>query len=171
MSNQTADCEFRPELLSRRGEYTAWGLALVVGAAWLTLVWLRRPVLPVVPILEAFLLLSALFISLGNWVDRHTLIQLRESGVLFRNGLRNVELSWPEIQHVRVLPGGWGKKVEVIGERLHFQFRTLGEVKMQGEVKGRMGFSGGDEILSTILSKSGLRVAKQAGGGVYYGRQ
>lgn len=171
MSNQTADCEFRPELLSRRGEVTAWGLALVVGATWLALIWLRHPVSPAVPILEAFLLLSALFISLGNWVDRHTQIKISESGVLFRNGLREVELSWPEIIQVRVLPGGWGKKVEVVGDRLHFQFRTLGEVKMQGDVKGRMGFSDGDEILSTILSKSGLEATKQAGGGVTYGRQ
>ncbi len=171
MPNQTADCEYRPELLSRRGEYTAWVLALVVGAAWLILVWLQRPVFLAVPILEAFLLISALFISLGNWVDRHTLIRLSDNGVVFRNGLRDVELIWPEINQVSVLPGGWGKKIEVVGNHLHFQFRTLGEVKMQGDVKGRMGFSDGEEILSTILSKSGLKITKQAEGGSYYGRQ
>lgn len=168
--------EYRPVLLPRRGEFIAWTLALLVGAAWLFLEITGRVVFLAMPVLMIFLLFSAGSISLGNWMDRQSLIRLDDSGLSFQNGLRNVHLHWDEIQEVRAWPAQWGKKVEVIGEKTndvkaHFGFRTLGEVSVQGEVKGRMGFEKGEEILETILQHSGLEKVEHPGEGYYYARK
>lgn len=152
-----ADADFRPEMLSRRGELIAWGSTLLVGGAWLSLQLLGQPITRAVPVLAVLLLLAALSISLGNWMDRQTVMRLDDEGISFRNGLRNTRLGWDEITRLRVLPSQWGKKVEVIGEHAHFEFRTLGEVKVQGEVKGRMGFADGEQILRRILDATHLK--------------
>lgn len=167
----TNSAEFRPELLSRRGEFVAWGLSLVLAAAWLVLLVLGQPVFWGLPLLLAFISLAALGISLGNWMDRHTLIRLHTSGVEFENGLRHARLAWNEIRQVQVFPSGWGDKVRVVGEQVHFSFRTLGEVKLQGEVKGHMGFTEGQKVLQHILEKANLKQIEQSGSGYYYARE
>jgi hypothetical protein len=175
MSTRPQILEYRPVLLSRRGEFIAWGAALLVAAAWVFLTLSARPVFLAMPILEVLLLFSAASITLGNWMDRRTFLRLSDQDVSFQNGLRDIRLKWHEIRKVYVIPTQWGKKVEVIGEREHFQFRTLGEVKVQGEVKGRMGFEKGDEVIDFIISKSGLQQIKQSGEGpgqgYYYARK
>ena len=155
--------EFRPEMMSRRGELLAWLLALVVAAGWFTLVRSGQRIPGAVGFLEVFLLFSAASISLGNWIDRRTILRLEPGGIQFTNGLRNVRLAWGQIRKVHVFPSGWGKKVRVIGRESHFEFRTLGEVKAGGEVKGRLGFAEGDRILQQILKASGLKEEAVAG--------
>ncbi len=150
--------EFRPETLSRRGEIIAWSSGLLVCAAWLFLRSTGNPVNRAVPFLAAFLVISALMISLGNWMDRNSLIQMSADSIHFQNGLRNVSLKWLEIQKVEIFPSNWGKKVRILGERSHFDFRTLAEVKVSGETKGSMGFADGERILKVILEKSGGQV-------------
>lgn len=175
MTAQREAREYRPDRLSRRGEITAWILAAVVGAAWLALSLRGSQISTAIPLLEAFLLLAALSISLGNWMDRRTLLRVDDSGVAFTNGLRNVSLTWPEVYQVRVQPGGWGKRVQVLGQsgqgkQTYFGFRTSGVVRVQGEEKGRMGFEAGDEILRTIIERSGLQVAERTVRGELYSR-
>jgi hypothetical protein len=58
----------------------------------------------------------------------------------------------------------------VIGEQSHFTFRTFGEVKVGGEVKGRMGFKDGDEILGILLESAELREIEHDEGYSYYAR-
>lgn len=161
--------EFRPELLSRRGEWTAWALVL---AASLGMWFLNRS--GYIPfwawIFWTFLLFSALSISLGNWLDRNTFIRLEVDGIRFENGLRRVRLRWPEVQKVAVLPARWGKAVQVIGEKSHFGFKTLGEVQFQGEVRGRTGFSEGQAILDVILRNAGLVLVEETNSAYYYAR-
>lgn len=166
---ENEDQEFRPELLSRRGEWTAWALALAAGLGmwflhrsgytplWAWLFWI-------------FLLFSAISISLGNWLDRNTIILLDSDGVRFENGLRRVRLRWPEVQKVAVLPARWGKAVQVIGEESHFGFKTLGEVQFQGEMRGRTGFLEGQAILDVILQKAGLVLIEESNNAYYYAR-
>ena len=163
--------EYRPELLPRRGEMIAWGAALLALVAWALLLVLEIPVNFVFKLLAVFLLLSALAISLGNWTDRRTFIRLSADGVHFENGLRRAHLRWDEIRRVQVFPSAWGKKVHVLGEPAHFDFRTLGEVSLDGEIKGRMGFTDGELILQTILKKAALREIEQPGKGSYYVRE
>lgn len=161
--------EFRPELLSRRGEWTAWALAL---AASLGIWFLKQNTyIPVWAwIFWTFLLFSGVSISLGNWLDRSTVIWLEWDGVCFENGLRKVRLGWHEVQKVAVLPARWGKSVQVIGEKSHFDFMTLGEVKFQGEVRGRTGFVDGKVILDTILRETGLVLVEETSNAYYYAR-
>ncbi|MBM3145256.1 MAG: hypothetical protein FJ010_09855 [Chloroflexi bacterium] len=149
--------EYRPELIPRKGERIAW-LLLLPSLIYLGVgIWSDDGLawLPVIFVLLVFL--SAGSITLGNWVDRKTVLRLAPEGVSFRNGLRNVSLNWDEIQEVRVLDSTWGRRVQVWGPVTHFAFRTLGEVWMQGELKGRMGFADGESILKMILKSSGLQ--------------
>lgn len=168
--------EYRPLLLPRRGEYIAWTLALLVGAVWLFLEVTGRVIFLAMPVLMIFLLFSAASISLGNWMDRRSVLQLDSTGLSFQNGLRDIHLRWNEIQEVRAWPVQWGKKVEVIGAKTdgvkaHFGFRTLGEVRVKGEVKGRLGFEKGEEMLRVIIQHSGLEIVEHPGEGYYYTRK
>lgn len=163
--------EFHPVLLSRRGELIAWVTALLVWAAWWIIRLRNLPLFPALPILAVILLLAALSISLGNWMDRQTVLRLDPDRVVYQNGLRHANLTWDEIRQVQVFPSNWGKKVRVVGQNAHFEFRTLGEVKVQGETKGQMGFSAGEGILRNILEAAHLHQIKHPGPGYYYARQ
>ena len=147
---------FYPELNSRRGELIAWGSTVLVAIGWIILAVTGNRVPRSVPFLGILLLLAALSISLGNWMDRRTSLVLDQQGIHFQNGLRDVSLAWDDIQQVQVYSGKWGRRVSVIGLESHFEFRTLGEVSVQGEVKGRMGFQAGERILQRILESAGL---------------
>jgi len=61
---------------------------------------------------------------------------------------------------LQVIPSAWGKKVRVIGENGHFDFRTLGEVRLQGEVKGRLGFEKAKRILEPDPGKSQVKAGE-----------
>jgi hypothetical protein len=171
MESNLLSGEFRPELQSRRGETLAWLTALLSFTAWTILSLTGRLVLSVVPIMSFFFLFAAASISLGNWVDRSTVLRLDEHGVGFKNGLRNVYLKWETMRKIEVFGSSWGRKVRVIGDEAHFDFRTLGELTMAGEVKGRMGFREGETILELILSKAGLKEVEHTGNSYYYARQ
>jgi len=170
-SQLEAQSVFRPELLSRRGELIAWGTSILVFLGWLILSLNGRRVPFAVPFLWITLFFAALAISLGNWMDRKTELRLDAGGVTYKNGLRYAALKWDEINEIRVFPSKWGKKVHVLGARAHFNFRTLGEVKVQDEVKGRMGFAEGDKILSVMLEQTNLKELAGPGSGRYYGHE
>jgi hypothetical protein len=163
--------EFRPELLSRRGEGLAWLTTFLSFSAWWILSFTGRTVLSVVPFMSVFFLLAAASISLGNWVDRKTVLRLEETGVTFKNGLRRANLAWDHIQEIQVFGSSWGRKVRVIGDKAHFDFRTLGELTMAGEVKGRMGFREGEQILRQILFSTGMKEVDHSRNSYYYARQ
>jgi hypothetical protein len=167
MRSEPRDGEFRPERIPRRGELIAWACFLLVGMAWLILYLADQKTNLAVPILTFFLLLAALSISLGNWMDRQTRIYIDQDGLSFNNGLRHVWLNWNQIQCVQVESSGWGNKVSILGSNQHFEFRTLGEVKIHGEIKGRIGFTQGEHILQTILTRSGLKEQYSDVGKVY----
>jgi len=147
---------YKPELMPRRGEYTAWGLALlsVLGLVFLQIAgyssWIAN-------FFVGFLFFAALSISLGNWMDRQTVLQLGDKGIAFTNGLRKVSLGWNEIQEIRVMPNQNGDSVHIVGGQSHFQFKTLGEVRYAGEVKARTGFMDGDKIFNIILHRTGMK--------------
>lgn len=167
---RTSD-EFRPEQNSRRGEFIAWGATLMVGLAWLVLTINNQDIPNAIPFLGIFLLLSSASISLGNWVDRRTVIRVSTDGIGFKNGLRNVRMNWDEIKQVRVIPTRWGSKIQTFSDTAFFEFRKLGEVKLSGNFTGKIGFKQGDEILQQIILKSGLQIIENQGEGYYYARQ
>jgi hypothetical protein len=161
---------FRPETISRQGERNAWiltGFSLIVG---LVIFW-RASTLPGwVTLLTLFLLLSSIFISLSNWVDRKTILILGPGGVEFHNGLRNVQLSWDQVEKVHVIRDRWGQRVHVSGLEANFNFRMISDVEFQGKVRGQMGFHEGEIILKEIINASGLSLTKNKDQGRYYAR-
>ena len=161
--------EFRPELISRRGEWTAWALALAASLG----MWLlnRSGYIPLWAwIFWVFLLFSGVSISLGNWLDRSTVIRLESDGIHFENRLRHVWLRWSEVERVAVLPSRWGNSVQIIGEKSHFEFKTLGKVQFKGEERGRTGFEQGQLILDTVLQKASLVLVEESNNAYYYAR-
>jgi hypothetical protein len=162
---------YHPELLSRRGELLAWFSALMVISAWIILDVDRQPIMRVVPWLAVLLALVASGISLSNWMDRRTFIELEPGAIKFANGLRRVRIAWEDIRQVQVFPSAWGKKVRVIAAQAYFDFRTLGEITVQGEVKGRTGFPEGEMLLQKILDSAHLRETERTASGYYYARE
>jgi len=163
--------EIRPENFSRRGEITAWVLAILTLASWFALRARNYPVPVFFIILTLFLILAALAISLSNWSDRHTLLRLEADGMRFENGLRRVYLTWNEIHKVQIFPSRLGDRVRVSGAKTFFSFRLLGEVSFRGQVRGRMGFADGERILRYILGATGLKRFDKPGEGYYYARE
>jgi hypothetical protein len=151
---------YNPELLPRRGEFTAWALTLLA-AIGLYFLSLRGPLPFWAWFFVVFLAFSAASISLGNWMDRKTFIRLEADGVTFENGLRKTHLSWGVLKEVRTAPARWGTSVQVIGEQAHFSFSTLGEMQFQGQSRGRTGFVDGKFILDEIIRSAGLTKVAQ----------
>lgn len=162
--------ELHPELISRRGEGTAWTLTLVVSLTMGLLRWRLGAISSIAWIFWGFLVFAALSTSLGNWMDRKTTLRVDVERVSFVNGLRHVSFGWDDIRQVNVIPLRWGKSVQVIGNGAHFEFRTLGEVQYQGEIRGRLGFAEGEAILNYILKATGLPLSKEEMGRYYYSR-
>jgi hypothetical protein len=160
---------YSPELLPRRGELNAWVLATIATGGLIALhYWTTVPFW--VWSFIAFLYFSALAISLGNWMDRRTRIQLFSDGITYENGLRHVHLIWDEISQVRVLQARWGQTVQVLGTAAHFEFNTLGEIKFRGELRGRTGFTEGSALLDIILRSAGLLAVTREAPYILYSR-
>jgi hypothetical protein len=161
--------EFRPELMPRRGELMAWlaGIGMLVGLFLATSRWGAQSF--VFWMFEALLLFSAVSISLGNWMDRRSVIRMEVDGIAFENGVRSVRLNWPEVQNVAVVPTRLGKRVQVQGAQSHFTFKTMSESTLAGQ-QIRTGFADGQEILDTVLKESGLQVKAEKDGMKYYAR-
>jgi hypothetical protein len=144
---------------------------MLVGLSWYLLKRNGQSITLMVPLLAVPLFLAALSISLGNWMDRRTILRLDEAGVEFSNGLRHVRLGWEQIRRVSVLESPWGRKVQVLGDAAFFEFRTLGEVKVQGQLKGRVGFAQGEHILGSLIEKAGLHPSGGPAGNEVYVRE
>lgn len=161
--------EFRPELLPRRGEIMSWlaAIGLFVGLFLATDRWGPQPF--VYWLFAGLIAFSALSISLGNWMDRRSVIRMEADGIAFENGVRSVRLTWPEVQNVAVIPTRLGKRVQVQGAQSHFTFKTMGESAL-GSQQLRTGFAAGQEILEAILKECDMQVKAEKDGMVYYAR-
>ena len=170
MDPEPGERAFRPLLIPRRGEIIAWASTILTWLVWMALSRQGNPLAPIFMGLGIVLLLSGLLISLGNWVDRRTVIHIDDQSIEYYNGLRRLRLRWDEIVKIQVNPGAWGKWVQVFSSQPHFSFRIVGEVRYKGEIKGRMGFEQGEEILRLLVLKSQLHIVDQQGEGIYYTR-
>lgn len=160
---------FLPEFQPRRSELVAWGLTF---ASFLGLVFLNLGGIIYfwAMVFVIFLFFAALSISLGNWVDRKTKILIDDEEIHYENGLRKVVLKWTDIKLVSSNPSRWGEKVQVLGEKSHFDFNTLGEVIYQDRLQGKVGFQKGNEIRDIIINRSGLTIVAKKGDSYYYSR-
>lgn len=160
---------YTPEISSRNSEYIAWGLATasLIGIVFL---YLNREVPVWAWSLFGLLFFSGLVISLGNWVDRSTRIEISDEIVHFRNGLRNVSMRWEEIENVWEGKGRVGKMVQVLAKDRHFSFTLPSELKFQDQAKSKVGFPDGELIRDTILNSAGLSTVKDHSNGKVYTR-
>jgi hypothetical protein len=171
MSNKVPDQTFHSECLPIRGEFVAWIMTLVIGFVWICLIILKINNIILIPILFFILLVSALLIRINNYIDAHTIIHFYVDRLEFEDGLRKIILPWNEIERIVVYQSTWGKKIHVSGKERRFNFRTLGVVKLGGEIKGKIGFNEGKMILDTILSRSQLTFLETNNNCEYYTRQ
>jgi len=160
--------EYRPVAGSRRGEYTAWILTIVVLATGLLLPEQLDALQLASWFLTGLFGLAGALISFGNWVGRHTVLRLDEDGLAFSNGLRRVRMAWKMVEALRVQPGPLGKQVEVFGEQASFRLRTSGELTWQGEVRDRIGFERGEEIMDIIIAMTELEMTDRSADSSYY---
>ena len=161
--------EFRPEILPRRGEFSAWGLTLVLLAFWWLLSWRGQTVPSLVRGGTYFMALVAVLISFSNWTERRTRLRLDDEAVTFSNGLRHVRLPWQDIERIQVRRAtlGDGHTVEVIGKQAHFHFETLGRVKASHQPV-ELGFVEGEDILNTLVARCGFKRYEERDGVYYY---
>ncbi len=172
MLDLTGPRDFHPVRLPRRSEGIAWALSAVLLATWWVLQANEAALSGTAALLLAFMVFSASTMSLASWMDRRTRLTLDPAGVFFENGLRRVRLGWDEIRKVRVIPAQAGsQRVQVLGAAAHFEFRTLAEVRLQGEIKGRAGFEAGEAILKTILGRARLSKMQDEAAYTYYARE
>jgi hypothetical protein len=162
--------DFHPEKISRRGEYYIWVLAIFSLAALTALRFRVAEVSPWYTIFVVLMFLSSASITLGNWIDRKTVLSLKSDGLEFHNGLRHVSLNWNEIKEVQIFPSRWGKQAHIVGTHSHFSFRTKSELIHKGEIRSKMGFARGEFIIEQIIEKGGLQESDQTGKGRYYAR-
>ena len=163
---------FRPLVGSRRGEAYAWGLAGALALTAAITAWQLGTVPWFLWLLLGFFLGSALLSTFSNWVDSRTVLVLSNQGLVFRNGLRHVRLSWSEVESLRVLTDRWGKRVQVSGkDGQHFAFRTLAEVEIHaGQPQKLFGFAEGERLAEAIVQAAGLTAQPAADDEVYYAR-
>jgi len=164
-----ADKVFRPDVLSRRNEIIAWGVFFAAGVG--TLIFRNYQTLPAwIYFGLGVLFLLAAGLSLGNWMDRRTVLRFTKEGLEFTNGLRHIRMDWRDIQSMQVLPSAMGKGVRVTGNRSRFTFTVSGGVRLGGKTQGKFGFSDGDTIIKEIARRSGLPLVSHNGGNYYYAR-
>jgi hypothetical protein len=170
MLDDSEDKLFYPEKLPSKGERVAWILTVTAGITWIILFALKITVLWIIPVIFMTFFLSSILIHMGNWIDRKTVISLNKNGLIFQDGLRNIEIEWGAVEKVEIFPSQWGKKVTVNGGGRRFNFRTLGVVELSGEIKGKIGFIEGEMILNTILERSQLSSVHKLANSYYYTR-
>ena len=147
---------YTPELLPRDGEIYAWLLS-IVAALGLFFLSLRAGIPYWAWFLFIIFLFSAFSMTLGNWMDRKTHLEISPEGLRYENGLRKTSITWENLQEVRTAPARWGTSVQVIGTNGHFSYSTLGEMQFQGQIRGKTGFIAGEEILDVIIPNSLLK--------------
>ncbi len=164
---------FRPVQNSRRSELLLWALALLAFTGWLILRANTNSILILSPVLTVLLFFFAGAVSLGNWMDRNTELELSRAGIRFRNGLRRKSFSWDQIRQVWVVNAAMNaKRIYVITDSARFSFKTLSVARHRGSEVGRSGFVEAEAVLETILARTGLeRMNESAGREVYYARE
>jgi len=171
MNDEMESKTYQPTPAPRTGEGNAWILTFLVFLIWFFMRISGQAIPWSVTLFLIFLVIAAALISLNNWVERRTTIQIDSQGIRFKNGLRKVSLNWDAIDNVWVKPAVWGNRVRVSGRGGQFDFHTLGEVKYKGVVKAQTGFADGEELIRLIVLNSGLSIAEDLGNTLSYTRK
>jgi len=154
-SQPVADDVFRPASASRQSEALAWAAA--ISFALLALAGLLRGTGPV-PFsaeLASFFGVASLWISLGNWIDRRTAIEVSDAGIRYRSPLRNLSLGWADIDGLWAIPSGSSWRIVVRGPGARFGFRTSSELRV-GQGSLQVGYPHGERLGGLICRRASL---------------
>jgi hypothetical protein len=171
MTDLSTKQEYKPVLISRRSEFTAWFITFCL-VFFLVFNQNAAAAYHWVTLLLVLVGLSAVTISIGNWRNRHASIALTADTIVYSNGITKISLRWGEIRRVEVVRAHFGDKIFVSGEEQSFHFQPLGTISMMEKFPQQVGFEGGDQILETILMKTGFSegTLQQTDTGYYYSR-
>ena len=172
MPNTSLTGTFRPVVASRRGEAYAWAIAGTMAVATALTAWRTGSVPWFLWLFLGFFLGSAIISTFGHWVDSRTVLTLTPEGLDFQNGLRHVQLTWPQVESLRLVNDQWGTRVQVAGENgAHFAFRTMMTVEIhEGRPQRVMGFQEGEHLIATIIRQAGLERQTENDKETYYSR-
>ncbi len=147
---------FHPAEPNRRGERAAWLLTLAVIAVAGFAAWRTGRLPPLSMFFAFFFGAAAILISLGNWMDVNTRIEVDEAGLRYRSPVRQVRLGWGEVEEVYAMPAGQGWRVTVSGAGHSFGLRTASELTFAGWGNLAYGFPQGERLVRLILGQAGL---------------
>ena len=114
---------------------------------------------------------SGAAMTLGNWMNRNTILMMSDSGINFENGIQKVNFGWENIHRVEVHSRRVNDKIIVVGEDGHkFGIDMFNELFLNNKSGGVVGFREGEKILETILYYSYIDSSRklQAEGYYYY---
>ncbi len=172
MADLSTPQTYKPVVNSRRPEFTAWLLAII-----LVIVNLTFPASGLFRsgglILTIFFLFSSVILSIGNWMSQKTKLRLDEDGIWFDNGVRETSFAWKNIVRLEVYPGRFNDKIIVVSETGKINFDIVEEQNVNGKKFTASGFMDGEEILDIILGRTELidGIKHQAQGYYYYSKE
>jgi hypothetical protein len=134
----------------------AWflvGISLLVGLYTRTL----ETILPVIYwIALGLLIVVALAMSLSYWLEGRIAIHLKDDRIEYQSPLRNVVLSWQEIDELWCarVRGGW--RYMVTGQVAAFRFQSLLVIRASSGREVRSGFVEGQGLAQSIYRNAEL---------------
>jgi hypothetical protein len=161
---------FRASPANRRSETLAWTLALGLALSALVGRWRGAQAALFIAELAAFFVVISLWISLGNWIDRRSSIDISGTGVRYRSPLRTISLDWKVIDDLWAIPSGSSWRIVVRGQGARFSFRTSSELRV-GRRSVKVGYPEGERLARSIRLRSGLSRAARANGDWVCSRQ
>jgi hypothetical protein len=147
---------FRMITFNRSGERVAWLLVFALGILDAVLLSRLGSISLTALIFTILFLLAALASSFSNWLERNTIIRVSDSGLVHQTPIRRVDMTWREIDSLRLTRRGAGWYVMVVGDRKVFTFQTPTTMKGPIGREVRTGIESGEQLAAMITRQADL---------------
>ncbi len=147
---------FRMITLNRSGERVAWLLVFVLGILDAVLLSRLGSISLIALIFTILFLIAALSSSFSNWLDRNTIITISGSDLVHQTPIRRVEMTWREIDSLRLTRRGAGWYVMVVGDQRVFTFQTPTTMKGPIGREAKTGIESGEKLAAMITRQADL---------------
>ena len=155
----------RPAPGGRQGELMAWLSALGAGIGTLVLSWRLQEMSALGLGATLLIVLLAILVSYGNWIERNTKLVVRQEGIYYRSPLRRRSFSWEQIEQLDLLPHNRGWRVRVFGEQGAFHYQSQGTLNFGSFDQMAVGIAKGEQVAAYIRHRSGLDKVQARGDG------
>lgn len=159
------DKTYNPNQNNRRSEFFIWMLTLLLMAlsGYLINNGLENLIINIGVI---GMVITALFLSFGNWIDRNSSLTLSKSNLTYSSGFRNISLGWDEIHELYVYPGKYADRIFVMGQNRRITFSLQKDLKNNATAK--LGFPKGNEIMNKIHAETKITKSSKKSKKNYY---